>query len=186
MKLVVGLGNPGHEYKDTRHNVGFQLLDYLASKKGIAINKNKFNGVYGEVFIGGEKVILLKPLSYMNLSGSVVSKFVNFYKIALQDILIIQDDLDMSFGKIKIVYNSSSGGHNGNKDIEKCLGSKEYARLKIGIANDKTMDTKDYVLGCFSQEEQNILMNDYEKLINILDDFCFISLDKLMSKYNNK
>ncbi|MCI6266310.1 MAG: aminoacyl-tRNA hydrolase [Erysipelotrichaceae bacterium] len=186
MKLIIGLGNPGSEYEDTRHNVGFQLLDYLSSKKGIEINKRKFNGLYGEIFINGEKVLLLKPLSYMNLSGSVVSKFVSFFKISFDDILVIQDDLDMNFGKIKIVYNSSSGGHNGIKDIERCLGSRKYARLKIGIANDKSIDTKDYVLGKFNEEEQVVLRKDYEKLVNVIEDFCSISLDKLMSKYNNK
>lgn len=186
MKLIIGLGNPGSEYEDTRHNVGFQLLDYLSSKKGFEINKRKFNGLYGEIFINGEKVLLLKPLSYMNLSGSVVSKFVSFFKISLDDILVIQDDLDMNFGKIKIVYNSSSGGHNGIKDIERCLGSRKYARLKIGIANDKSIDTKDYVLGKFNEEEQVVLRKDYEKLVNVIEDFCSISLDKLMSKYNNK
>lgn len=186
MKLIVGLGNPGREYENTRHNVGFQLLDFLAKEKGIEIYKNKFNGEYGEISIQGEKVLFLKPLSFMNLSGGVVSKFISFYKISLDDILIIQDDLDMSFGKIKIVYNSSSGGHNGIRDIERCLGSKQYARLKIGITNDKSMDTKDYVLGKFSKKEQDILNQDYIKLIDIIEDFCTMDLGRLMSKYNNK
>lgn len=186
MKLIVGLGNPGREYENTRHNIGFQLLDYLAKEKGIEIQRNKFNGIYGEFSVFGEKVLLVKPLSFMNLSGSVVSKFVSFYKISLDDVLIIQDDLDMSFGKIKIVYNSSSGGHNGIRDIESSLGSRKYARLKIGITNDKSVDTKDYVLGKFSQEEQTILNCDYAKLSYIIEDFCTMNLDCLMSKYNNK
>lgn len=186
MKLIVGLGNPGREYEGTRHNVGFGLLDYIAKDKGVEFGKNKFNGSFVDIVINDEKVLLVKPLSYMNLSGSVVSKFVQFYKIDLDDILIIQDDLDMNFGKIKIVYNSSSGGHNGIKDIERCLGSKKYARLKIGIANNKDMDTKDYVLGKFSLEEQNILSQDYQKLVHVVDDFCGMGLDRLMNKYNNK
>ena len=186
MKLIVGLGNPGREYENTRHNIGFQLLDYIAKDKGIQFSKSKFNGTFAEVSIQGEKVLLLKPLSYMNLSGGVVQQYVSFYKINLDDILVVQDDLDMSFGKIKFVYNSSSGGHNGIKDIEKCLGSRQYARLKIGISNDKNMDTKDYVLGRFSQEEQEILNQDYEKLVHVIDDFCSMSLDLLMSKYNHK
>ncbi len=186
MKLIIGLGNPGMEYEHTRHNVGFQLLDYIVRKKELSFNKDKFNGSFGEFFVNGEKVLFVKPLSYMNLSGGVVAKFVQFYKIKLEDILVIQDDLDMKFGKIKIVYNSSSGGHNGIKDIERCLGSKQYARLKIGIANDKSMDTKDYVLGKFSCEEEELLKEDYEKLVNIIDDFCSMSLNQLMSKYNNK
>ena len=186
MKLIVGLGNPGRSYENTRHNVGFQLLDCIASKKGINVNKEKFNALYGELNISGEKVLLVKPLSYMNLSGSVVAKFVSFYKIPIEDILIIQDDLDMNVGRVKIVHNSSSGGHNGIKDIERCLGSNAYARVKIGIANNKDMDTKDYVLGKFSKEEIEILKKDYDKLTDIVDDFCSLSLDRLMTKYNHK
>ena len=186
MKLIVGLGNPGHEYENTRHNIGFQLLDYIAKDKNIQFLRNKFNGKYTELSINGEKVILLKPLSYMNLSGSVVEKYVSFYKINVCDILVIQDDLDMNFGRVKIVHNSSSGGHNGIKDIERCLGSKEYARLKIGIANDKSIDTKDYVLGKFTDEEEKVLLSVFKDLVNVIDDFCTMSLDRLMSKYNHK
>ena len=186
MKLIVGLGNPGDKYKNTRHNVGFQLLDYIAKNKNLSFVRNKFNGDYVEFLINDEKVILLKPLSFMNLSGSVVLKFVSFYKIDLDDILIIHDDLDMNFGRIKIVYDSSSGGHNGIKDIEKCLGSKKYSRLKIGISNDKSLDTKDYVLSKFTDDELNDLLLIDKNLVNIVDDFCTMSLNKLMSKYNHK
>lgn len=186
MKLIVGLGNPGQEYQNTRHNIGFSLLDYIVKEKGLKFKKEKFNAKFLEYNYNGEKIIFVKPLSYMNLSGKVVSHFVNFYKIDLDDILIIQDDLDMNFGKIKIVFNSSSGGHNGIKDIERNLGSKKYARLKIGIANDKNIDTKDYVLGKFNNDELKVLESDFKKLVYVVDDFCDISLDRLMSKYNNK
>ena len=186
MKLIVGLGNPGREYENTRHNIGFQLLDYIADKKNLDFSKEKFNGKYVEYNVNGERVILVKPLSYMNLSGSVVSRFTNFYKIDVKDILVIQDDLDMHFGRVKIVNNSSSGGHNGIKDIEKFLGSREYVRLKIGISNDKTKDTCDYVLGRFNKEELDKLNGIYGNLLNIVDDFCNISLEMLKSKYNNK
>ena len=186
MKLIVGLGNPGREYENTRHNIGFQLLDYIAKDKGLDFSKEKFNGKYCEYNVNGEKVIIVKPLSYMNLSGSVVSSFVNFYKIDIKDILVIQDDLDMHFGRIKIVNNSSSGGHNGIKDIEKFLGSREYVRLKIGISNNKELDTKDYVLGKFNREENDKLNQIYNNLVNVIDDFCNISLERLKSKYNSK
>ena len=186
MKFIVGLGNPGREYENTRHNVGFQLLDLIAIKKNLDFNKNKFNASYCECLINGEKVVLVKPLSYMNLSGGVVAKFVSFYKIDFKDILVIQDDLDMRVGRVKIVHNSSSGGHNGIKDIERCLGTREYVRVKIGIANDKSIDTKDYVLGCFTGEEQEILRKNYNELVNIIDDFCSLGIDELRSKYNHK
>lgn len=186
MKLIIGLGNPGKEYINTRHNIGFSLLDYIASLKRLSFTKEKFNAKFLEYNYNGEKVIFIKPLSYMNLSGSVVKEFVDFYKISLKNILVIQDDLDMSFGKVKFVFNSSSGGHNGIKDIEKNLGSKEYTRLKVGISNDKLMNTKDYVLGKFNDEELKILDEVYKKLGNVVDDFCDLSLDLLMNKYNNK
>ena len=186
MKLIVGLGNPGREYDNTRHNVGFQLIDAIVKNKGIEFNKTKFNANYCECNIGGEKIIFIKPLSYMNLSGRVVSEFVSYYKISHQDILIFQDDLDMNVGRVKIVYNSSSGGHNGIKDIERCLGTREYVRVKIGIANNKNVDTKDYVLGNFSQEDLSILKEDYVQLLDVVDDFCCLDLNRLMSKYNHK
>lgn len=186
MKLIVGLGNPGREYENTRHNVGFQLLDVIAKDKGIEFNKNKFNALYCECTINNEKVILIKPLSYMNLSGGVVAKFASFYKIDVKDILVIQDDLDMKVGRIKIVTNSSSGGHNGIKDIERCLGTREYCRLKIGIAKDTSIDTKDYVLSNFSSDDKIILDDIYNRLVSVVDDFCCFDLNRLMNKYNCK
>ena len=186
MKLIVGLGNPGLKFKNTRHNVGYQLVDYIAKRHNVRFLRNKFNGSYTELYINGEKVILLKPLSFMNLSGEVVKKFVSFYNLELDDVLVIQDDIDMNFGRVKIVFNSSSGGHNGIKDIEKQLGSKEYTRLKIGVSSDKNIDTKDYVLGKFTKDEKNRLLLVIEELVNVVDDFCIMSLDKLMSKYNHK
>lgn len=183
MKLIVGLGNPGKEYNKTRHNIGFELLDYLYGEDGY---NNKFNGLYKEIMVDNEKNILLKPQSYMNLSGTVIRKYIDYFKIKLNDILIIQDDLDMDVGKIKFVFNSSSGGHNGIKDIEKNLSSKEYLRLKIGISNKKNIDTKDYVLGKFSKEEQSIIDMTYLKLKDVIFDFNTLTTDKLMNKYNNK
>lgn len=186
MKLIVGLGNPGREYENTRHNIGFQLLDRIADNKGLDFSKEKFNGKYVEYSVNGEKVILVKPMSYMNLSGSVVSRFASFYKIDVRDIMVIQDDLDMHFGRVKVVNNSSSGGHNGIRDIEKFLGSREYVRVKIGISNDKSKDTRDYVLGKFNKDEMDKLNEIYGNMLNIVDDFCNISLDLFKGKYNNK
>lgn len=186
MKLVVGLGNPGNEYSKTRHNIGFQLLDYIASRNSIEFKiDKKFNAECATYVVNGEKVHLIKPLSYMNLSGTVVSKYANFYNIDPSDILVIQDDLDMDFGKIRILYDSTSGGHNGIKNIIECIGTKEFTRLKIGISNNKNYDTKDYVLGKFSKEESEILTNIYSKLENIINDFIELDNDKLKQKYNS-
>ena len=165
MKLVVGLGNPGKEYENTRHNIGFMSLDhYLGNVK----YSKKFNAEYYETNIGGEKCIFIKPLSYMNLSGKVVYDFVNFYKLDLSDVLVIQDDMDLEFGKIRIKINSSSGGHNGIKDIIKHLNSTSFARIKVGIAHNRNMDTKDYVLSKFSKEELNTLSNSFSVVDKII------------------
>ncbi len=186
MKLIVGLGNPGKEYKNTRHNIGYMLVDKIAFSKNKSFDKEKFNAKFLEYNYDGEKIIMIKPLSFMNLSGTVVKKYVDFYKINLKDILIIQDDLDMNFGKVKVVSNSSSGGHNGIKDIENNLGTNNYIRLKIGISNDKSIDTKDYVLGKFNNDEMNYLDDIFGSLINIIEDFCNLKLDVFKGKYNSK
>lgn len=184
MKLIVGLGNPGKEYENTRHNIGFIFIDSFAKQNNVDINKEKFNGLYAQTSINNEKVILLKPLSFMNLSGEVVRKYVDFFKIKLEDILIINDDLDLNFGRIRLRLSGSSGGHNGLKNIALHLNSENFKRLKIGISNDKTVDTKDYVLGKFSKEEKEILDSLKETVNNLLNDYLTTDFDKLMCKYN--
>ena len=186
MKLIVGLGNPGKEYENTRHNIGFQTIDRYANKLGVSIMKSKFNGLFSETLINGEKVVLLKPQSYINLSGEVIRKFVDFYKISINDILIIHDDLDLAVGTYKIKKKGSSGGHNGLKNIELHLGTQEYKRIKIGISNNKNMDTKDYVLGKLSIEENETLNEVKNIVLNILDDYFKVSFEELMSKYNHR
>lgn len=186
MKLIVGLGNPGKEYEKTRHNMGFMFLDHYAKEKGLEINKKKFNGLYIDFVNNGEKTILLKPQTYMNLSGESVRAFVDFFKIPVEDILVISDDLDIKIGKYKLRPTGSSGGHNGLKNIELHLGTQNYKRLKIGISHDKDIDTKDYVLGSISKENQEII-NDLKKTVNnIIDDFYKLDFEKLMAKYNHK
>ena len=146
MKLIVGLGNPGIEYENTRHNIGFYYLDLIAKELNISNFKEKFNGYYQKVKYKNEDIILLKPLSYMNLSGEVVVKYVNYYKIKPEDILVIHDDLDLDVGRLKLRANGSSGGHNGIKNIILNLGDENFKRLKIGISKSNEMDTKNYVL----------------------------------------
>jgi PTH1 family peptidyl-tRNA hydrolase len=186
MKLIVGLGNPGDEYKNTRHNIGYMFIDYFAEKNKVKIDKKKFNGLYAELNIDGEKVILMKPLSYMNLSGEVVIKYIKYFKIDIKDVLIINDDLDMPLGKIRLRETGSSGGHNGLKNIALHLNTEYFKRLKIGISNNKNIDTKDYVLGKFSKEDMEVLNNLKDEIANILNDFVIIDFDRLMNKYNKK
>lgn len=186
MKLIVGLGNPGHEYENTRHNVGFKTIDKYASILGVSITKSKFNGLYVETMTQNEKIILLKPQSYINLSGEVIRKFVDFYKISVDDILIIHDDLDLAIGTFKLKKKGSSGGHNGLKNIELHLGTQMYKRIKIGISNNKSIDTKDYVLGKMSREDESKLDTVIDTVMAILDDYFQLLFDALMSKYNHK
>ena len=181
-KLIVGLGNPGKEYNSTRHNIGFDLLDYIYNGD----YKEKFNGKYSEIIVDNYKIILVKPLSYMNLSGKVVRDFIKYYDVDINDVLVIQDDLDMELGKIKFVYNSSNGGHNGIKDIINHLGTKEFLRLKIGISKNSDVDTRDFVLGKFSKKEEEIINESYSKLKDLICDFCNLDNNGLMNKYNNK
>lgn len=186
MKLIVGIGNPGKKYEHTRHNIGFDTIDTFCNKVNITDFKNKFDGIYSQFTYNGEKIILLKPQSYVNLSGDVVKKYVDYFKIKLDDILIIVDDLDQTIGKFKLKTNSSSGGHNGLKDIEKKLGTKDYKRLKIGISNDKRGDIINYVLGTFNKEERKIIDNVIDISTDIILDFVTIPFSQLMSKYNTK
>ena len=184
MKLIVGLGNPGREYERTRHNIGFMAIDRIVDSLGLKFDKNKFNGSYCVGNIKGEKVMFLKPLEYMNLSGNVVGRFVKFFDIDVSDILIIHDDLDMDLGRIKLRPRGSSGGHNGLKNIEANLGTQDYKRVKVGISNDKRFDTKDYVLGRFSSSDMEILNSILDKMPDIFNDFLSISFEMLMNKYN--
>jgi len=186
MKLIVGLGNPGKEYEKTRHNMGFFYIDNYAEKQGVSISKTKFNGLYTEFVINGEKILLLKPQSYMNLSGEVVKKYVHYFNINIEDILIICDDLDTSIGKYRLRASGSSGGHNGLKNIELHLGTDKYSRLKVGISHDKEIDTKDYVLSKLDKEELNVIENNVDVICNIIDDFYNHDMEFMMSKYNRK
>lgn len=181
MKLIVGLGNPGKEYASTRHNIGFMVLDsYLGDVKW----SNKFNGLYYQTNINGEKYIFLKPQSYMNLSGGVVRKYADYFKITYKDILVIHDDLDLEVGKIRIKINSSSGGHNGIKDIIACLNTDAFARIKVGVSNNKKMDTKDYVLGSFSKSDLDQIKSNFSNINRIIETFDYNDINMLMNKYN--
>lgn len=186
MKLIVGLGNPGKEYERTRHNIGFMALDKIAEYYNVSFDKNKFNGKYCDFNYNNEKIILLKPGKYMNLSGEVIRDFVNFYKINIADILIICDDLDTQVGSFRLRYKGSSGGHNGLKNIEFHLNSKNYKRIKLGISNNKSLDTKEYVLGKFNSDDLKLITPILNFLPNIIEDYLNLSFEKLMSKYNSK
>lgn len=186
MKLIVGLGNPGKEYENTRHNAGFRFIDSYAKAKNLSFNKEKFNGLYTDFLHNGEKIILLKPQKYMNLSGEVIKAYLDFFKIEVNSLLIIVDDLDTEVGKIKLRYKGSSGGHNGLKNIENHLKTQDYKRLKIGISNDKNKDSIDYVIGKVPVDELNLMNSVNKKAESLIDDFLSMNFDNVMNKYNSK
>lgn len=183
MKMIVGLGNPGKEYAKTRHNVGFIALDYFP---GNNFDQEKYNASYYKTKLFDEDVLFVKPLTFMNLSGEAVSKFANFYKIDPKDILIIQDDLDLPVGTIRLKNKSTSGGHNGIKSIIKELGTDEVPRLKIGISNDKQMLTRDYVLSKLSKDELKEIENKLPLIKEIIENFIKYDIIECMSRYNSK
>lgn len=183
MKLIVGLGNPGLEYVNTRHNIGFMYLDYIFGDKFV-LNK-RFRTMEYITMINNEKVIVIKPITYMNLSGEAVWQYVSYYKIECSDILVIQDDLDMNLGRIKLLFNHGDGGHNGIKNIVDKLSSKAFLRLKIGISKSIDVNTKDYVLGKFNDNDLVVLKDTFSLLNNFIDDYISLDRDKLIGKYNS-
>ena len=156
MFLIVGLGNPGKEYDGTRHNIGFAAVDYIADKYNIELNRIKFKGVFGEGFIDGKKVILLKPTTYMNLSGQSIREVINFYKISNEEVIVIYDDISLEVGRLRIREKGSHGGHNGIKSIIANLGTDVFPRVKIGVGAPKG-NLVSHVLGKFSEDEIEIL-----------------------------
>ena len=186
MKVVIGLGNPGKKYEKTRHNIGFIAVDNLRKEMNISDEREKFQALVSETNIDGEKVIFLKPQTFMNLSGNSVIEIVNFYKLdPKKDIIVIYDDMDLSFGDIRIREKGSSGGHNGIKSIISHIG-EEFIRIKCGIGA-KEKGAVEHVLGEFSQTEQKDLEEILEKIYNCVIEMLSVqNLDRIMQKYNKK
>ena len=188
MKLIVGLGNPGKEYERTRHNVGFDIIDEFAQKNGFNSFKDKFQGLITEKTIDGEKIILLKPQTYMNLSGNSISQVIKFYKINPEtELVVVYDDMDLPVGKLRVKVNGSAGGHNGIKSIISHLG-QNFIRVKCGIGKAKTKDENiNFVLGRFTKEESEVIDTMFTTTVLLLEDVLKnIQIDKIMQKYNKK
>ena len=187
MKLIVGLGNPGNTYNNTRHNIGFMFIDYYLNEINVdVVWKKKFDGLYYKININGNDVIFLKPQTFMNLSGISVRKVIDYFNIKVDDIIVISDDLDLNLGNFKLKSSGSSGGHNGLKSIEQNINTNQFKRLKIGISNNKMINTKDYVLNSFSESEKIILYDLFKKLRFVLNDYFILSFSELMNRYNMK
>ena len=186
IKLIVGLGNPGKQYENTRHNMGFKVLDEIANRLEIFKWKQRDGALYFDYHLDMCKVLFVKPQQYINLSGDVIIRFIKFLDIKTEDILVISDDLDLPVGTIKLKEKGSSGGHNGLKNIESVLGTNEYKRIKIGISNNKEIDTKDYVLGKLNQNERRKFKPVIEKAADAALEFIGHPFNEVMSKYNTK
>lgn len=187
MHIIVGLGNPGDKYAKTRHNVGFNVIDLLAKEYSIDVSKIKHKALIGEGRVGTEKIILVKPITYMNLSGESVANICNYYNLDLENLIVIYDDIDLNVGKIRIRKKGSGGTHNGMKSIIKCLGSNEFPRVRIGISKpQKGQDLADFVLSRFSKEDEQHLNESFKNAVEAIDCAIRNNLDLSMNRYNIK
>ena len=188
MYIIAGLGNPGKQYEGTRHNIGWQVIDSLAEKHGIRVLENKFRGLIGKGIINGEKVILVKPLTYMNLSGECIGELVNYFKIdETCELVVIADDISLDVGFIRMRKKGSAGGHNGLKNIIAHLGHENFIRMKMGVGDKPAgYDLADYVLGHFNKEENEILAESKENAVLAIETILSDGIDKAMNLYNTK
>jgi len=184
MYIVVGLGNPGKKYEGTRHNAGFEVLDNFAQKHGIKINKIKFKGLIGEGRIQGEKVLLLKPQTFMNLSGRSVREIVEFYKIEADKLIVVYDDIDTPLGRIRIRKRGSAGSHNGMKDIIYNIMVDEFPRIRVGIGGQGNRDIIAHVLGGYAENEILPVRKTFSWASDAIETIISEGIDKAMNKYN--
>ena len=187
MYIIAGLGNPTREYEKTRHNVGFDTIDVLADKLNTSVDEKKFKGLYGRGIIAGEKVILLKPQTFMNLSGESVREAADFYKVDPEHIIVIYDDISLDVGQLRIRKKGSAGGHNGIKHIIQQLGTQNFVRIKVGVgAKPKGWDLADYVLGRFDKEDRALIEEAQERACKAVELILTDSVDAAMNEYNKK
>lgn len=185
MFLIIGLGNPEKDYGNTRHNMGFNVINKIAEKYSIEVNKTKFKGLFGSGNINNEKVILLKPQTFMNLSGESVREAIDFYKIDIDNVLIIYDDIDLAPGKIRIKKNGGPGTHNGMRSVVQHLGTENFARLRVGIGKpEDNTDLIEYVIGYVSQEDRELLEKGVNLAVEAVDTIITENIDTAMNKYN--
>ena len=184
--LRVGLGNPGSKYESTRHNMGFLTVDLLAEQLNVKLNKVKFKSAYNIVRFGGQKCLVMKPQTYMNLSGEAVHEAVQFYKIPADHVLVIYDDVSLPVGKLRVRPTGSAGGHNGIKNIIAHLGTQEFPRIKIGTGapSGGGAEMIDWVIGVPSQAERKILVESFENAVKAAEDIIENGCQKAMNDYN--
>ena len=186
--IIVGLGNPGKQYETTRHNAGFLMIDALASRYSATVNRGKHKALVGEATIGGKRVLLMKPQTFMNLSGEAVGEAMRFYKLDVSKIIVISDDISLDVGKLRVRRKGSAGGHNGLKSINECLGSEDYSRIKIGVGKKPhpDYDLADWVLSNFSSDEQKALSELYDVVCRGIEKIVLGDIDGAMQICNAK
>jgi len=185
MKLIVGLGNPGPEYDRTRHNMGFKVIDKLSAKYSIEVNHSKFKGMYGTGLINGEKIILFKPYTYMNLSGEAVEQIAAFYKVDLEDLIVIYDDIDIAPGLIRIRKSGSAGSHNGMKSVTQMMGSTAFPRVRVGTGKPDNKDHLiEYVIGAIDEDEKPLLEEGIQKAADAVSMIIEENIDLAMNRFN--
>lgn len=183
--LVVGLGNPGREYKKNRHNIGFQIVDFFAARHGLEFTRQQSNAVIASGTIAGRPVTLAKPMTFMNASGGPVSALMKFYKIEVDHLLVIADDLDLPVGTIRLKPEGGSGGQNGLKDIINRIGTKDFARMRMGVGRPPgKMDAAAYVLQDFNAEQQAIIDETYQRAANAVETWLSDGITLAMSRHN--
>lgn len=185
MYIIAGLGNPGSKYENTRHNMGFKAIDAIASEFGIDVNRAKFKGLIGEGRIGSEKVILLKPQTYMNLSGQSVREIMNFYKIPEENLIVIYDDFDLPIGSIRVRKSGGPGTHNGMKSVVQELGSRKFPRVRVGIGSSDG-STIQFVIGKVGKDEQQILNEAAAAAASAASDIIRIGIENAMNIHNTR
>lgn len=185
MKIIVGLGNPGKPYEHTRHNIGFDVIDALAKKWDAPLTNQKFNGIYAIVHRPEGKVLLVKPLTYMNLSGECVGPLMDYFDIDVEDLIVIYDDLDLETGKLRLRQKGSAGGHNGIKSLIQHLGTQEFNRIRVGVNRPPAgMKVADYVLSKFSKEDQVVMSNAIDKSVMAVETALSIPFLEVMNQFN--
>ena len=185
--LVAGLGNPGQKYQNTRHNMGFLTVDLLAEQKGVKLNKVKFKSAYNFLELGGARCLVMKPQTYMNLSGESVRAAADFYKVEAEDLIVLCDDINLEVGQLRVRPKGSAGGHNGLKNIILHLGTQEFTRIRIGVGEKpEGWDLADYVLGRFTKEENEILRETLGRVSKACEKIIVEGVDSAMNEFNRK
>lgn len=185
--LLIGLGNPGTQYVGTRHNAGFDVVDLFCEKHSVSLTKNKFKALYGDGNVAGKRVLVMKPQTFMNLSGEAVSALVNFYKIPIENILVVSDDISLAPGKMRIRKSGSAGGQNGLKNIIEHLSTNEFARIKMGVGDrpDRESDLVNWVLGKMNEEDNKLFTSAKENAVKAIETILRDGVESAMNRYNH-